>query len=101
MLSTECPLPGASHTADRYADRSTSVLPRRYTGVAYDQRDMRVQLGDILLMDRGQPLDFDAIAASKYLKETTAVHGTVRSCMTLDALPAHSTSRCALLLPGG
>lgn len=49
----------------------------RYTGVAYDQRDMRVQLGNTLLMDRGQPLDFDAVAASQYLKDTTAVHGTV------------------------
>ena len=45
--------------------------------MAYDQRDMRVQLGDTLLMDRGQPLDFDAVAASEYLKDTTAVHGTV------------------------
>ena len=52
--------------------------PCRYTGVAYDQRDMRVQLGDTLLMDRGQPLDFDAVSASEYLKDTTAVHGTVR-----------------------
>ncbi len=50
----------------------------RYTGVLYDQGAMRVQLGDTLLMDEGQPLDFDAVAASKYLKETTAVHGTVR-----------------------
>jgi glutamate N-acetyltransferase/amino-acid N-acetyltransferase len=46
--------------------------------VLYDQGAMRVQLGDTLLMDEGQPLDFDAVAASKYLKETTAVHGTVR-----------------------
>ena len=50
----------------------------RYTGVPYNQRAMRVQLGDTLLMDKGQPLDFDAVAASKYLTETTAVHGTVR-----------------------
>ncbi len=28
-------------------------------------------------MSKGQPLEFDATAASQYLKETTAVHGTV------------------------
>ena len=55
----------------------------RYTGVPYDQRAMRVQLGETLLMDEGQPLDFDTVAASKYLKETTAVHGTVRRHVSL------------------
>ena len=38
---------------------------------------MRVQLGDTLLMDKGQPLPFDAAAASAYLKGQAAVHGTV------------------------
>ena len=50
----------------------------RYTGVPYDQNAMRIKLGDTLLMEAGQPLDFDATAASKYLTDTTAVHGTVR-----------------------
>lgn len=48
-----------------------------YSGVQFDQGEMSVQLGDILLMDKGQPLAFDAKAASTYLKETCAVHGTV------------------------
>ena len=43
----------------------------------FDQKDLKLTLGPIQLMDKGQPLDFDAVAASRYLKETTGVHGTV------------------------
>ena len=43
----------------------------------FDQNDLKLTLGPIQLMDKGQPLDFDAVAASRYLKETTGVHGTV------------------------
>lgn len=46
-------------------------------GVQFDQNDLSVRLGDIPLMEGGQPLAFDAKVASKYLKDTTAVHGTV------------------------
>lgn len=42
----------------------------------YDQNDKKILLGDTLLMEKGQPLEFDAVAASKYLKDVTAVHGT-------------------------
>ncbi len=35
-------------------------------------------LGDMVLMDRGQPLEFDAKAASAYLRTAAAGHGTVR-----------------------
>jgi len=38
-------------------------------GVTFDQDDLRVQLGDILLMEHGQPLVFDRPAASAYLKQ--------------------------------
>lgn len=48
-----------------------------YSGVEFDQDNLMVKLGDSLLMEGGQPLDFDAKAASKYLKDTCAVHGTV------------------------
>ena len=48
-----------------------------YSGVSFDQDDLSVRLGPLLLMEGGQPLAFDAKAASKYLKDTTAVHGTV------------------------
>ncbi len=37
-------------------------------GVSFHQEDLRIQLGDFLLMDNGQPLPFDAQAASNYLK---------------------------------
>ena len=40
-------------------------------GVPFDQSDLRVQLGDILLMERGQPLAFDRPAASAYLTQAT------------------------------
>lgn len=57
----------------------------RYTGVPYNQNDMRISLGSIQLMEAGQPLDFDATAASKYLKETTSQHGTVEIGVSVGA----------------
>ncbi|MGF1486688.1 MAG: bifunctional ornithine acetyltransferase/N-acetylglutamate synthase [Prochloraceae cyanobacterium] len=41
-------------------------------GVHFKQEDLQIRLGDILLMDRGQPIDFDRAAASNYLKEAAA-----------------------------
>ena len=38
-------------------------------GVAFHQQDLQIQLGDILLMDYGQPLEFDRQSASNYLKQ--------------------------------
>ena len=58
---------------------------RRYTGVPYDQGAMRISLGGIPLMDAGQPLDFDATAASAYLKDTTSTHGTVEIGVSIGA----------------
>jgi glutamate N-acetyltransferase/amino-acid N-acetyltransferase len=40
-------------------------------GITFDQSDLRVQLGDFLLMEHGQPLDFDRAAASAYLTAAT------------------------------
>ena len=40
-------------------------------GVTFDQSDLRVQLGDFLLMEHGQPLAFDRPAASAYLTAAT------------------------------
>lgn len=37
-------------------------------GVSFDQENLQVKLGDFLLMDHGQPLNFDRAAASAYLK---------------------------------
>lgn len=41
-------------------------------GVSFHQEDLQIQLGNFLLMDRGQPLPFDRQAASDYLKQAAA-----------------------------
>jgi glutamate N-acetyltransferase / amino-acid N-acetyltransferase len=41
-------------------------------GVHFDQQDLRIQLGNFLLMENGQPLPFDRPAASNYLKTAAA-----------------------------
>lgn len=41
-------------------------------GVPFDQEDLRVQLGEFLLMEKGQPLPFDRAAASNYMKQAAA-----------------------------
>jgi glutamate N-acetyltransferase / amino-acid N-acetyltransferase len=40
--------------------------------VAFDQNELRIQMGDFLLMEHGQPLEFDRAAASNYLKAAAA-----------------------------
>jgi glutamate N-acetyltransferase/amino-acid N-acetyltransferase len=40
-------------------------------GISFDQGDLRIQLGDFVLMEHGQPLPFDRPAASNYLKQVT------------------------------
>lgn len=58
-----------------------------YSGVQFNQEEMRVVLGDTMLMDGGQPLPFDAAAASAYLKGRAAVHGTVNIQVSIGAGP--------------
>lgn len=41
-------------------------------GVPFEQEDLKIQLGDIPLMNAGQPLAFDRAAASAYLKQAAA-----------------------------
>ena len=41
-------------------------------GVLFDQENLRIQLGDFLLMENGQPLQFDRQAASEYMKKAAA-----------------------------
>jgi glutamate N-acetyltransferase/amino-acid N-acetyltransferase len=40
-------------------------------GVSFDQGALRIQLGDFLLMEQGQPQVFDRAAASAYLKQAS------------------------------
>ncbi|CBN56361.1 MULTISPECIES: bifunctional ornithine acetyltransferase/N-acetylglutamate synthase [Kamptonema] len=41
-------------------------------GVPFDQENLRIQLGDFLMMENGQPLPFDRVAASNYMKAAAA-----------------------------
>lgn len=41
-------------------------------GVIFNQDELRIKLGDMLLMENGQPLPFDRQAASNYLKSAAA-----------------------------
>lgn len=41
-------------------------------GVPFEQESLRIQLGEIVLMENGQPLVFDRAAASNYLKQAAA-----------------------------
>ncbi len=41
-------------------------------GVTFRQEDLQVKLGDFLMMDSGQPLEFDRQGASNYLKQAAA-----------------------------
>lgn len=41
-------------------------------GVPFEQENLRIQLGDFLMMENGQPLPFDRATASAYLKQQAA-----------------------------
>jgi glutamate N-acetyltransferase / amino-acid N-acetyltransferase len=41
-------------------------------GVQFNQQELRIQLGEFVLMENGQPLAFDRQAASNYLKQAAA-----------------------------
>ncbi|KAL0440590.1 UNVERIFIED_CONTAM: Arginine biosynthesis bifunctional protein ArgJ, chloroplastic [Sesamum latifolium] len=48
-----------------------------YAGIPFNPNKLRISLGDILLMESGQPLPFDRTAASDDLRTTGEKHGTV------------------------
>ena len=39
-----------------------------YAGIPFEQEELRIAMGPHVLMEDGQPLDYDAVAASSYLK---------------------------------
>ncbi len=45
-----------------------------YSGVKFDERTLTLWMGDMLLYRDGQPLPFDAVTASAYLKNNRDVH---------------------------
>nr|GMD11342.1 arginine biosynthesis bifunctional protein ArgJ, chloroplastic isoform X2 [Ipomoea batatas] len=48
-----------------------------YAGIPFNPNKLRISLGDTLLMDCGQPLPFDSVAASNYMRKAGETHGTV------------------------
>ncbi|KAG0496798.1 hypothetical protein HPP92_001489 [Vanilla planifolia] len=48
-----------------------------YAGIEFDPSELHISLGHIRLMHNGQPLPFDRVAASNYLKQAGDSHGTV------------------------
>lgn len=49
-----------------------------YSGVQFDEKDLSLWMGDLLLYRSGTPLPFDASAASSYLKHNREVHFKLR-----------------------
>ncbi|KAK9154254.1 hypothetical protein Sjap_001734 [Stephania japonica] len=54
-----------------------------YAGASFHPNELRISLGDILLMEKGQPLLFDRVAASAYLRKAGETHGTVEIQMSV------------------
>ncbi|MBE9079126.1 bifunctional ornithine acetyltransferase/N-acetylglutamate synthase [Romeria aff. gracilis LEGE 07310] len=65
-------------------------------GVPFEQDNLRIQLGDILLMENGQPLPFDRVAASQYLQQQ-ADHST--HAMTQQIKAGSADAAAALAQP--
>lgn len=59
-----------------------------YAGVNFDQSQLRISLGPHKLMAQGQPLSFDASAASAYLRAAGEAHGTVIVSVDIGLGPA-------------
>jgi glutamate N-acetyltransferase/amino-acid N-acetyltransferase len=49
-----------------------------YSGVSFDEKDLSLWMGDMLLYRGGTPVPFDAAAASAYLKHNREVHFKLR-----------------------
>ncbi|KAL2930915.1 Arginine biosynthesis bifunctional protein ArgJ chloroplastic [Bienertia sinuspersici] len=58
-----------------------------YTTVPFDLSKLWISLGDIVLMDGGQPLQFDRTAASSYLQKAGEEHGTIEICISVGDEP--------------
>ncbi|WRX23045.1 Arginine biosynthesis protein ArgJ - like 1 [Theobroma cacao] len=60
-----------------------------YSGISFDPNNLQILLGDIMLMDGGQPLAFDRVAASNYLIKAGETHGTVEIKITVGNGPGY------------
>ncbi|BBN02429.1 glutamate N-acetyltransferase / amino-acid N-acetyltransferase [Marchantia polymorpha subsp. ruderalis] len=61
-----------------------------YSGVNFDPQDLRIHLGDALLMEAGQPMPFDRAAASAHMKHAGDIHGTVQINISVGSGPGES-----------
>ncbi|KAI5682286.1 hypothetical protein M9H77_03514 [Catharanthus roseus] len=60
-----------------------------YAGIQFDPNMLRISLGNILLMDGGQPIPFDRVVASNYLRKAGEVHGTVEIRISIGEGPGN------------
>ncbi|KAK2974210.1 hypothetical protein RJ640_014478, partial [Escallonia rubra] len=58
-----------------------------YAGISFDPNMLRISLGNILLMNGGQPLPFDRAVASNYLIKAGETHGTVQIQISIGEGP--------------
>ncbi|XP_047342425.1 arginine biosynthesis bifunctional protein ArgJ, chloroplastic [Impatiens glandulifera] len=58
-----------------------------YAGIPFDPNSLRISLGDIHLMEAGQPLLFDRATASEYLRKAGETHGTVKIHISIGEGP--------------
>jgi glutamate N-acetyltransferase / amino-acid N-acetyltransferase len=58
-----------------------------YSGVTFNPNELNIRLGEIPLMEKGQPLAFDAKAASSYLKSVCLQHGTTHIRISVGSGP--------------
>ncbi|ALF52512.1 arginine biosynthesis protein ArgJ [Nostoc piscinale CENA21] len=53
-------------------------------GVPFEQENLQIKLGDFLLLENGQPLQFDRAAASAYLKQAATDYPSTIKTQRLD-----------------
>lgn len=53
-------------------------------GVPFEQENLKIQLGNFLLMENGQPIPFDRTAASGYLKQAAADSSVLKDVMATN-----------------
>ena len=70
-------------------------------GVAFDQAQLGIQLGDIVLMTQGQPQPFDQQAAHQYLvaQSEASVQAMARQKQSQDMAAVHQAGRESLSTP--
>lgn len=61
-----------------------------YAGVPFEERDLSLWMGDMLLYRDGTPLPFDAPAASSYLKHNREVHFKLRFALGSSRCTFHT-----------